>query len=314
MGKRAFAAVAAALCVLFALSGCGGCLRLTGNDRSDASFRLPAQTQEAEYYLLDENIYAVDYLKREKETGEFSLERVPPAEGSDGPSPGAEYVSIEYGENWTADDGTVYTTPALPEVMDTGRWNWGNDLLVPEYEPLYALLQEKYLGTVKFLRCYAALFSDGIAYGYCQGYSKGISFSGGRCAVEEIAFSVHFSYDAATDEYTELGVYDGCNIVACWTESVVYCRDNKYYFCDGGEETYLCDDEAYDNGPTRYSHAFFYYNEEYALLYFKRRLYTNTNEYDYIAVCDASGNLLFDYRNDEPLTKLTERVGSQDEG
>lgn len=304
---RKTALAAAFICAVAALSGGSGCLRLTGNDRSDTNFLLPVETQDAEYYLLDENIYAADYLKRDKRTGDFSLERI----FTDGDKP-FEPQSPEYGELWTGDDGTDYSAPVPPVVMDTGRWSWGADLLDPEYESLYALLRENYLGSAKSLRCYAAVYSDGIAYGYCHGYNRGVSFSSGSCAVEEIAFSVHFSYDADTDELTELGTYDGCNIVACWADSVIYYRDQKYYYCREGEETYLCDDDAYDYGPTWYSHALFLYNEEYALLYFTRRLRTSTNEYDVIVVCDRSGDLKLNFRNDEPLTKLRESDDGSD--
>ncbi len=310
MKKRAlwaiFAAVFAAALPLFS-----GCVRLSGNDRSKTQYFKFAETSDYCYLKMGENIYYAEYLAKNKQTGEFSVLKAETKNGvSYGDIPYIEVTESDYTENeyWRAEDGESYIIPTAPTVLDGNTSPRYSIELAPEYYGLLSVLQTNYKNdSAKLIQFYATESdADGtrVAYGFCNAYRSTVGmFAGGGCiGVEEIVYSVFFSYEPESGKFTEIERYENCNIVGYTGNRVFYYKGKKYYTrAVGGEEKYICDDIAYDSGPTYYSNANFYFNEDYAVLYLCHRPSNVEHNRDRLVVCGSDGEILLTYIDDNPI-------------
>lgn len=334
--RKAVTAAAVSLAAVTAFSA-SGCTKLYGNDRSYVSYKEAAEDGNGFYYLMDSNVYFAEYLCQSKETGKFSILKKELAEGeragatpdsddtdaeantppdSDddadadaGTTPDTDETDTDAGgeddwrdDYWTSEKNGVlkyFGYPAAPVVLSGGSFPRNTTDLAPECEGLYDNLVERYYGKRGLKTYYAHDCGDGTVYGFCNVFNREIGYlsGGGQCGVEEIDFSVYFSYDIETGEFCEKAVYEGCNIVAYSENSVVYYRNKNYYCNVGGEEIYLCEDMAFDSGISSCSHACFWFNSEYAVLRFYKRYVNSQKDYVATVVCDFSGNVLLNVKD-----------------
>ncbi|MGN1234495.1 MAG: hypothetical protein ACI4U2_00755 [Christensenellaceae bacterium] len=120
----------------------------------------------------------------------------------------------------------------------------------------------------------AGYLIDGLIYGICNVYYGTVGYlsGGGNYAEEEIAYSVYYRYDNATDELSVLYKTSGEMIVAFSHQKVLYWRDRNIYSydIDADKEVLLCKDYSYDSGLSHQSSGLVIFNEHYALLDFKK--------------------------------------------
>lgn len=295
----AFAATA-----VFSLSGC---IHFSGDTyRYNFRYALPAEDEDNYYYLLRENRYFAAYLQQSKQTEEFSIVKIETGDGvSAGATPYEEYdgSQVKNTQKFEGVNGEYFEIPASPVVLEGSTFHLASTALSPDYEELYYYLVSTYVesGDANAL-CYLAISdSNGVAYGFCNAYGwSGYLWGDGDCGVEYATFSVYFTYDARTDEFTEVALYDGCYIVAFSENSVIYLRDGKYYSNCGGKESYICGDAVLGND----SSACFRFNNDYAVLYFANYDVSDGNTCDYVAVCDFGGNILFELKDEESLSGM----------
>lgn len=308
MKRKTF--VAAALFTACATAVLPACASLYGNDRSVTTFLLPAEDEDGYYYKLDENRFLAEYLCLSKQTGEYSIVKTELNGESAGDTPnGAGESEKSEAEYWETDEGEYFEIPPEPVVLDGSTFPRASARLSPDCAPLLDILTDTYIGSAQYLSYFAAADSDGTVYGFCNAFynATGYLSGGGNCGVEEIAFSVLFTYDIETETFDETARYEGCNVVACSATSALYFRDNQYFICKDGEEFYICDDQAFDTGVTHYSHAQFYFNDKTAVLRFANRQSNESKDYNVTVVCDFDGNVLFERRDDETLSKMADR-------
>lgn len=260
------------VCAVF-ISGCSGCARLAGNDRSNARFCEFTEYGGDGYLCLDGD----EYLKRDGTTGDFTLYAYGDVNAPYSPDKSYE-GEIEYPVVLRGNDFPRYETQTY-----TG------------YEELPTLLCERYeTGNISQIQYYALAGPDG-AFGFCNLYYKAIGYlsGGGNIGVEEIAYAITFSYSPG-GELTETNKYSRCNIVAYNGNSAIYYRDKNYYCDNGEEEIFICNDKAYDGGIAHYSHAYFIFDYDLTVLRFRKRYSDTSKDYNYTVICDFGGNILFE--------------------
>lgn len=249
-----------------------GCVRMYGNDRSEAAYCAPVVTEEEYVYDVSQFTYVNQTLNINKQTGEARA-----------------VVGEVKGEG-------DYTVPEKQVVRgnDFPGHRGGVDCK-DGYERLSEVLTESYKkGDVKYIQYYAVEYEEGV-YGFCNTYSNcaGYLAGGGQIANEYIIAGVYFKYDAESGGITEISKFNKCNIVACNTQRVVYLKNKNYYsFAAGEKEKYICADEAYDKGFTHYSYVNVFFNEEHCIIIMHRRYSNWKKDYVKIVLCDYSGEVI----------------------
>ena len=125
--------------------------------------------------------------------------------------------------------------------------------------------------------------NDGILTGFVQVYYD-TSGKYGNYAIEKIAHSIAFSYNADTNEFSIVKKFDGVVIVAFANSAVIYWKNKAYYSYDltTNEEKYLVEDKAYDGGLNQTSIPAVFSNEEICVLHLVKGKAKENIEYMYV--------------------------------
>lgn len=134
-------------------------------------------------------------------------------------------------------------------------------------------------------------------YGFCNVYSS----TGNTDGIDEggIESAVLFTYDYDTDKLTVIETLEKCIVVAFDGTGVIWYDNQTYYGKKlGGTATKICEDEAYDKGPTNWSQARFYFGGGYCIIYFHREygVFSVKKNYEKYILVTMSGEKLAEYK------------------
>lgn len=160
------------------------------------------------------------------------------------------------------------------------------------YENIEDELLSLALNTKKSVIYTAGYFIDGFVYGICNVYKETVGYlsGGGNYAEEEIAYSVYYRYDNEKDELDIIYKTSGKMMIAFSDHKVLYWKDKNIYSynIDENKEVFLCKDYSYDSGLQHQSSGLILFNENYAILDFRKASGSKDTYYVF----------LYDFEND----------------
>ena len=231
-----------------------GCPMLYTNDRSSVGLMAVEERDDGLYFAFDYDYRHGHLLKYDAAASALSLEE----------------ASVEL---------------ALPEVvLDVETTAHGRKNAAEGYESLLEQVLALPIDGEDYPIHHALAYKSGrTVYGFCNIYSTAGWFTDGLDS-RGIELAVTFEYDFVTEKLTIIEELEKCIIVAFDGTGVVWLQDGIFYGKAFGKEAVeICNDEAYDRGPTNYSYAQFYFGGGYCLLYFH-------NEQNYIENKDSEKN------------------------
>lgn len=299
-------AIIAVIVILF----CTNVFLLYGNDRSMTEYRSAAETDEAYYYKTDECNLFTEFVCIDKATGKITVQQLE-NEFENGygetPSEPDDTDGTTHYEEWTAENGKHFYEPTAPVVLDGNDFPHRTVFVANNYYPLLQKITEKHNPDGKVQIQYHATRINGEVYGFCNVYSGCVGFfaGGGNIGVEKIIYTSFFRYAPQYNAITELLRIDGGNAVAYDNDTLFFYKDKKYYLQNlGGEESYICDDLAFDSGFTAYSYCRFFFDDRRLVIVQKKRFSIESKDFNYIVICDMDGKKQFEHRTEHTVTAL----------
>lgn len=267
MKKSCFLCLPAVLGALVLFGGCA----LYGNDRSRAEYVHSYEENGKIYFYNVTSMYVDDRdcLAFDPLSGTLAFASADPAET------------------------TCFADPA---VLDGNTFPRGMLEADEDYEGLTEKLLALDGRETPYVQAYALKAADGSAYGFCNVYSSptGMLSGGGQIDVKKVEKGILFTYSPLTDQLTVLEEFERGCVVAFNQTHYVYYFGRYYYAKEIGNAdcVELCEDGAYDTGMTHYSHAEFYFNEEYCIVKFHRGYNNYKKDYDDFLLYRMNGEKL----------------------
>ena len=134
---------------------------------------------------------------------------------------------------------------------------------------------------------------DGVLNGLVQVYKDGSGVYG-NYAMEKIDHSLIFTYDADTDDFSVIKIFEDVVVLAFSEQTVIYWKNKAYYAYDlnTSYETYLIDDKAYDGGLQQQSSPSVFFDEKICVFHLVKAKFHRDVEYMY--VFDFESNEFFE--------------------
>lgn len=305
------AVICAAVITLIILSFFTNVFLLYGNDRSWTEYRSAAEADDAFYYKTDQCVSFTEFVRIDKATGKITVEQLENeyenGYGETPFNPDDDNGGGNKAEPWTAENGEEFYEPNAPVVLDGNSFPRRQILLNEGYYALFNKITQIHSSDGKRPIQYHATETDGEVYGFCNVYSGAVGFfaGGGNIGVEKIIYTSFFKYSPQYNAVTELLRVEGGNAVAYDKDTLFYYKGEKYFSRNlGGEEKFLCNDEAFDKGATAYSRCRFFFDGERLVIFQQKCFMRESKDFDYIIVCNMDGEKIFEHKTEHTVTFL----------
>ncbi len=184
-------------------------------------------------------------------------------------------------------------------AKSSNNYNNSNLVISGGTAPRYLIdVKEGYEGAEKYLNALHISDNDksviytqgylinGLVFGICNVYKDTVGYlsGGGNYGEEEIAYSVYFSYNNLTDEFSIIYKISNAMIVAFSNEQIIFWQNKKLYSknINTNEVKFLCKDYSYDSGLQHQSIGNVYFNNDYVIFYFMKAKLFSDRFYSYI--------------------------------